>query len=321
MAANTVLHAKTALSEQTKFSSLTQEVVRRLLHTSRRLPNRSRMECLEKFSQKMTNSDHRPNFIRKVLIAGITSYTTKVKNSLLPTRHPSYKPLHLGTNFNTMARWKKKVMARERWYKNKETTNDDTQKKAKGMKKESFRKDGNDNIQTTSVMFIPSRRGGLLTKMMREREQELPKITRFKVRMQESAGIQLARLFSTNLAKGEHCGRDDCHPCEGSDKISNCKQSSILYESRCKLCNPNLPSSSHGEQNVKRIGIYYGETSRTLYERSKEHTNDADIFTHGSHIIKHWMTSHADDQDRPEFIFRVLSSYKDCLSRQVEEAI
>jgi hypothetical protein len=34
MAANTVLQAKTALIEQTMFSSLTQEVLRRLLHTS-----------------------------------------------------------------------------------------------------------------------------------------------------------------------------------------------------------------------------------------------------------------------------------------------
>ena len=34
MSTNLVVHAKTALSENTKFSSLTQEVVRRLLHTS-----------------------------------------------------------------------------------------------------------------------------------------------------------------------------------------------------------------------------------------------------------------------------------------------
>ena len=35
MAANTVLHGKTSQSKTTKFASLTQEVVRRLLHTSR----------------------------------------------------------------------------------------------------------------------------------------------------------------------------------------------------------------------------------------------------------------------------------------------
>ena len=72
MSANTVLHAKTALSEQVKFSSLTQEVVRRLLHTSRRLPGSTRLDCLESLSQKMVNSGHRPNYIKKVMIAGLT---------------------------------------------------------------------------------------------------------------------------------------------------------------------------------------------------------------------------------------------------------
>ena len=38
-----------------------------------------------------------------------------------------------------------------------------------------------------------------------------------------------------------------------------------------------------------RVGIYYGETSRSLYERSKEHVRDAESFSEGSHIIKHLM--------------------------------
>ena len=54
----TVLHAKTAQSESTKFSSLSQEIVRRMLHTSNRLPLSHGMENLEKFSQKMINSGH-----------------------------------------------------------------------------------------------------------------------------------------------------------------------------------------------------------------------------------------------------------------------
>jgi hypothetical protein len=74
MSGNTVLHTKTALSEQVKFSALTQEVVRRLLHTSRRLPEGVMVECLEKLSQKMDNSDHRTVYIWKVMITGIEKY-------------------------------------------------------------------------------------------------------------------------------------------------------------------------------------------------------------------------------------------------------
>ena len=97
MSGNTVVHAKTALSEQVKFSSLTQEVVRRLLHTSRRLPDDVMLECLEKLCQKMANSEHRPVYIKKVMISGITIYEAKLKKSLLPAGNPGFKPLHLGT--------------------------------------------------------------------------------------------------------------------------------------------------------------------------------------------------------------------------------
>ena len=45
MASNLVVHAKTALSQTTKFSSLTQEVVRRLLHTSKELSCDYRLEA------------------------------------------------------------------------------------------------------------------------------------------------------------------------------------------------------------------------------------------------------------------------------------
>jgi hypothetical protein len=78
--------------------------------------------------------------------------------------------------------------------------------------------------------------------MMREREFELSEITKFE--MQEAGGIQLARLFSTELAKGESCGREDCHPFRTSLKRPDCKQSSIPYESKCALCNPDKTGNS-----------------------------------------------------------------------------
>ena len=110
------LKPRTALSENTKYSSLSQEVVRRLLHTSRRLPDSTRMDKLEELSQKMANSHHSLKFIKEILTSGIKSYTTKVKNSLLDKKHPEYKPLYMATNFKAVERWKTKQMAKENWY-------------------------------------------------------------------------------------------------------------------------------------------------------------------------------------------------------------
>ena len=47
---------------------------------------------------------------------------------------------------------------------------------------------------------------------------------------------------------------------------------------------------------------------------------DARAFMEGSHIVKHWLSSHEGENEQPEFTFRKLSSFKDCLSRQIAEA-
>jgi hypothetical protein len=71
----------------------------------------------------------------------------------------------------------------------------------------------------------------------------------------------------------------------------------------------------------QRLGIYIGETSRSLFERSMEHYRDMESFSHKSHIVKHWVLQHPELETAPSFKFKILEQYKDCLSRQVGEAI
>ena len=149
------------------------------------------------------------------------------------------------------------------------------------------------------------------------------------MRYQEAGGIQLARMFSTELAKGQHCGREDCQPCgTGEKRNPNSKQSNIVYESRCKACNKEKDASSlqegkendHQEKQIKK-GIYIGETSRSLFERSREHVKNAMDLEQGSHMVKHWLSVHGEEKECPQFVFKILGTYKDCLSRQVSEAV
>ena len=72
---------------------------------------------------------------------------------------------------------------------------------------------------------------------------------------------------------------------------------------------------------VARKGIYIGETSRTLHQRANEHYRDAKDFSEKSQILKHWMSSIDEEKEAPNFIFRILGTFRDCLSRQVNEAI
>ena len=70
-----------------------------------------------------------------------------------------------------------------------------------------------------------------------------------------------------------------------------------------------------------RVGIYIGESSRSLAERSLEHFKDAEAFYKKSHMVKHWMITHGEMETLPPFRIKVIKQYQDCLSRQVGEAI
>ena len=147
----------------------------------------------------------------------------------------------------------------------------------------------------------------------------------FRVKYQEAGGSQLANFFCTYTGKGGHCGRSGCPPCDSTEdgKRANCKSKNILYESKCLVCNPpsNEDKPSKRLDVVGRKGIYLGESSRSLHERSVEHHRDANAFSNKSHIIKHWVMSHPELDERPAFKFTIKTQYKDCLSRQVGEAI
>jgi hypothetical protein len=54
-------------------------------------------------------------------------------------------------------------------------------------------------------------------------------------------------------------------------------KASILYESKCDKCKPDKTGNSS--------------------------MSDAEGFQEGSHIVKHWMQKHADDDVKPHFIF------------------
>ena len=92
------------------------------------------------------------------------------------------------------------------------------------------------------------------------------------------------------------------------------------------ITEPRKSDQQEGEDAVDdpstgRVGIYIGETSRSLAERVGEHMYDAEAFSKKSHIVKHWMRSHPDLDVAPQFKIKILKQFKDCLSRQVGEAI
>ena len=64
-----------------------------------------------------------------------------------------------------------------------------------------------------------------------------------------------------------------------------------------------------------------GESSRSLYERAKEHVADKKNLAEDSHMIKQWALDHSDLKTPPKFRFEIIGSFRDAVTRQVTEAV
>ena len=69
------------------------------------------------------------------------------------------------------------------------------------------------------------------------------------------------------------------------------------------------------------LGISVGESSRSLYELSKEHEKDRNDEQEDSHQMKHWVLDHPELEAHPRFKFKIVSSFSDPLTSQISEAV
>ena len=101
----------------------------------------------------------------------------------------------------------------------------------------------------------------------------------------------------------------------------DCFANSVVYQYSCDLC--HLPGRD--KESAKSMdngeGTYTGETSRSLYERVKEHYGAMESLRKDSHMVKHWFNTHPTLDKAPPFRFKIIGQYKDCLTRQLKEAV
>ena len=98
-----------------------------------------------------------------------------------------------------------------------------------------------------------------------------------------------------------------------------------MYESRCAACTDRREQENEGRKRKRGVDyeeedVYVGETSRSIYERAKEHVRDGRAGAQDSHIARHWEERHK-GEDMPLFRFSIVRGFKDSLSRQVSESV
>ena len=104
-------------------------------------------------------------------------------------------------------------------------------------------------------------------------------------------------------------------------KCSLTAQSSLSSIGISLMCN----EGADGKQELQEVrsdipSLHVGESSRSLFERSREHWKQWESKDERSHMLKHVEMEHK-GADRPDFIMRAVSYHRSALTRQVGEAV
>ena len=112
----------------------------------------------------------------------------------------------------------------------------------------------------------------------------------------------------------------------------DCTKRCIVYETWCITCERREREKILEEEvdeekqreKFKRIKIskYIGETSRSAYERGLEHLKDFEDMKAESHMIKHYLENHEDEEMMSmEFGMRIVRKPRTAFNRQIAESV
>ena len=84
----------------------------------------TRLEIVDKYGQKLTNSGFGLHQIRKAIVGGLVRYERRLAQSLDKSAE-KWRPLHEDAKHNESGRRMKKLLAKSSWFKKKKVEGED----------------------------------------------------------------------------------------------------------------------------------------------------------------------------------------------------
>ena len=80
----------------------------------------------------------------------------------------------------------------------------------------------------------------------------------------------------------------------GEEEPPPCTKNNLVYENICTGCNKGATASNREQEDliINIPTVYIGETSRTIYERSKKHWDGARRGLDSNHMVMHQKMEH-----------------------------
>ena len=321
---NLTVQKRTAMGEDAKIQVVSNDLIRRLQNCSEELGMGAKVKIVDEYTQKLSNSGYRGEHLKKIITNGIKGYEGKVRRC-----REQGRGIHRTSVDSEGARVRKKLLGKSSWFKKSRRRGEqgdlrdgDQQKRMGGGMTDKWGSKYARELEVKTVLFVEQTPGGELAKRMRETLRGMEHTLGFRVKVAERTGQNLGSKFPlNNLWDGMKCGRTDCITCEqGLEELPPCTRVNLLYENICTRCNPG--ATRKGELMETRNDIptvYVGESSRSIYERSREHWEGARKGASNNHMVKHQVGEH--DNQAPQFAMKVVKHFRSALARQVAEAV
>jgi hypothetical protein len=191
-------------------------------------------------------------------------------------------------------------------------------------------------------MFVPYTAHSELATRMRDNAERLQGMTGYKLKIVEKGGTKLVDLLhKANPWAGQPCGRERCLLCitkqrEGKNNSQDCRKRNCVYETYCWTCHERQDDEI--ERKYKEVGpkmieeqkrlakrfIYIGEMNRSVYERGIEHQNDVPACKTSSHMLRHLLAVHEEEEEeweQIEFGMRIIKNTRSAFERQILESV
>ena len=159
-------------------------------------------------------------------------------------------------------------------------------------------------------MFVDATPNSQLLSLLKKTEEMYKIYENKRVKFVEKPGMKIINRVSLADPFRRNCTEDDCLSCKDSDVYTNCRKFNIGYSLVCKLCE---------ERGITRV--YQGESSRSLYLRSKDHVRDLRKENKHSVMDKHIKEEHENEKDKVTFKMKKTGNFKTPLSRIINEGL
>ena len=286
---NKVILSDSAIPAKQKRTILTQECLRRLRNTQVELGTEVQIKHLNIFMVKMRNSGYTAEYRKQIVDSAYKAFQKMVKDD-----QSGEKPFYRDKNWNRELRNKQKEGKKLNWYKSTNTGNSQSK------------------IEYKSVLFVPVTKGGQLAKELKQREEELNRFSKNRIKIVENGGMELKHFLVQNdpFLKPK-CNKKKCFICD-SEKNENlkfsCNSNNIGYRLGCDTC-----------LDKGKMRAYEGESSRSARIRGAEHLADFEKKRPNSVLWKHKQKEHGDEEMK--VTMQITKKFRDPLTRQANEAV